>query len=68
MDALWHHATLNRVAHVMRPYLESLTAATAPGNHVRMGDALAALGRDIGLKNEDFESMKPAPNLTPWSG
>lgn len=26
MDELWHHATLNRVAQVMRPYLESLTA------------------------------------------
>ncbi|RJP64650.1 MAG: transcriptional regulator [Comamonadaceae bacterium] len=26
MDALWHHATVNRVANVMRPYLESITA------------------------------------------
>jgi len=68
MDDLWHHATLNRVAQVMRPYLESLTAATAPGTHVRMGDALAALGRDIGLTNEDFESMKAAPHPIPWSG
>jgi predicted transcriptional regulator of viral defense system len=25
MDELWHHATLCRVANVMRPYLESLT-------------------------------------------
>lgn len=68
MDALWHHATLNRVAQVMRPYLESLTAATVPGTHVRMGDALAALSRDIGLTNEDFESMKPARNPITWSG
>lgn len=68
MDELWHHATLNRVAQVMRPYLESLNAATAPGAHVRMGDALAALGREIGLTNEDVESMKPAPNPITWSG
>lgn len=26
MDALWHFATVNRVANVMRPYLEALTA------------------------------------------
>ena len=26
MDALWHYATMDRVANVMRPYLESVTA------------------------------------------
>lgn len=26
MDALWHHASVNRVSNVMRPYLESVTA------------------------------------------
>ena len=26
MDSLWHYATINRVANVMRPYLESVTA------------------------------------------
>lgn len=26
MDELWHYATINRVANVMRPYLEALTA------------------------------------------
>lgn len=26
MDALWHYATVNRVANVMRPYLESLAS------------------------------------------
>ena len=26
MDALWHYASVNRVANVMRPYLESVTA------------------------------------------
>ena len=26
MDELWHHATRQRVANVMRPYLEAITA------------------------------------------
>jgi hypothetical protein len=26
MDDLWHYATIDRVANVMRPYLETLTA------------------------------------------
>lgn len=26
MDALWHYAAIDRVANVMRPYLESVTA------------------------------------------
>ena len=26
MDALWHYATVNRVANVVRPYMESVTA------------------------------------------
>ena len=26
MDELWHYATIDRVANVMRPYMESLTA------------------------------------------
>ena len=26
VDALWHYATIDRVANVMRPYLESVTA------------------------------------------
>jgi hypothetical protein len=26
VDALWHCATVDRVANVMRPYLESVTA------------------------------------------
>lgn len=25
MDALWHYASINRVANVMRPYMESVT-------------------------------------------
>lgn len=34
---------------------EILAAAVKPESRVRMGDALAVLGRDIGLTNEDFE-------------
>ena len=32
-----------------------LAQAVKPEKRVRMGDALAALGRKIGLTNEDFE-------------
>ncbi len=34
---------------------EILANAVKPESRVRMGDALAALGRKIGLTNEDFE-------------
>ena len=34
---------------------EILAIAVKPETRVRMGDALAALGRKIGLTNEDFE-------------
>ena len=27
MDDLWHYASVNRVANVMRPYLESIAAS-----------------------------------------
>jgi len=33
---------------------EILAAAVKPEKRVRMGDALAAIGREIGLSNEDF--------------
>jgi plasmid stability protein len=36
---------------------EILAAAVKPEARVRMGDALAALSRDIGLTNEDFETL-----------
>ena len=35
--------------------LEILAMAVKPEARVRMGDALAALGRSISLSNEDFE-------------
>lgn len=34
---------------------EILASAVKPEARMRMGDALAALGRKIGLTNEDFE-------------
>ena len=34
---------------------EILASAVKPETRVRVGDALAALGRQIGLTNEDFE-------------
>jgi antitoxin FitA len=36
---------------------EILAAAVKPEARIRLGDALAALGRDIGLTNEDFELL-----------
>jgi plasmid stability protein len=32
---------------------------------VRMGDALAALGREMGLTNADIDSMEQARDKTP---
>ena len=34
---------------------EILAVAVKPEARVRLGDALAALGRQVGLTNEDFE-------------
>jgi plasmid stability protein len=34
---------------------EILASAVKPQTRIRMGEALAALGREIGLSNEDFE-------------
>lgn len=38
----------------------NLSADGAGDQRVRMGDALAALGRKIGLTNEDFEDLRLA--------
>ena len=39
---------------------EILAMAVKPESRVRVGDALAALGRQIGLSNEDFEIFDQA--------
>lgn len=44
---------------------EILAAAVKPEARVRMGDALAALGRNIGLTNEDFDVFNQVRDKTP---
>ncbi len=44
---------------------EILAIAVKPEARVRMGDALAALGRKIGLANEDFEAFDRVKDRTP---
>lgn len=44
---------------------EILATAVKPEARVRMGDALAALGRKIGLTNEDFEVFDQVSDKTP---
>jgi plasmid stability protein len=44
---------------------EILASAVKPEKRVRMGEALAALGRKIGLTNEDFEVFNQVRDKTP---
>jgi antitoxin FitA len=44
---------------------EILAAAVMPEARVLMGDALAALGSELGLTNEDFEVFDHARDKTP---
>jgi plasmid stability protein len=44
---------------------EILVSAVKPETRVRVGDALAALGRTIGLKNEDFDIFDRVRDKTP---
>lgn len=44
---------------------EILATAVKPETRVRLGDALAALSRDIGLTNEDFEALDRVRDQTP---
>ena len=44
---------------------EILAIAVKPENRVRLGEALAALGRKIGLTNEDFEVFNRVRDRTP---
>lgn len=44
---------------------EILANAVKPEARVRVGDALAALGRKIGLTNEDFEVFDRVRDKTP---
>lgn len=44
---------------------EILANAVKPEARVRLGDALAALGRNLGLENEDFEVFNAVQGKTP---
>ena len=44
---------------------EILAAAVKPEKRVRVGDALAAIGRKIGLTNEDFAVFENVRDRTP---
>ncbi|GHT88112.1 hypothetical protein AGMMS49960_09910 [Betaproteobacteria bacterium] len=44
---------------------EILTTATRPETRVYMGDALAALGRSLGLSDADCEVFEQASDKTP---
>ena len=44
---------------------EILASAVRPAHRLRMGDALAAIGRQAGLSNEDVATMDQAPDRTP---
>ena len=44
---------------------EILAIAVKPENRVRLGEALTALGRKIGLTNEDFEIFDRVKDKTP---
>ncbi|KPY43158.1 plasmid stabilization protein [Pseudomonas savastanoi pv. retacarpa] len=44
---------------------EILAIAVKPETRVRLGEALAALGRKIGLTNEDFEVFNQVRDKTP---
>jgi plasmid stability protein len=44
---------------------EILAAAVKPETRLRLGDALADLGRKIGLTNEDFDVFNQVRDKTP---
>ena len=44
---------------------EILAAAVKPETRIRLGDELAALGRKIGLTNEDFEVFNQVQDKAP---
>ena len=46
---------------------EILALAVKPDTRIHMGDALAALGRKVGLTNKDFEVLQEVRDKTPAS-
>lgn len=44
---------------------EILAAAVKPVDRVRLGDALASLGRDVGLSDEEVDRLEEAHDKAP---
>ena len=44
---------------------EILAAAVKPETRLRMGDALVAFARQVGLTNQDVEALQQAKDVTP---
>lgn len=44
---------------------EILAASVKPEKRIRMGDAMAAIGRKIGLRNEDFAIIEHLSDKVP---
>ena len=42
-----------------------LATAVKPATRIRLGDALAALGRDLGLADDDFELLEQSMDKAP---
>lgn len=42
-----------------------LAAAVKPADRLRMGDELSALGRELGLSNEDVDALRASRNTRP---
>jgi plasmid stability protein len=64
-----HRALKVRAAHHGRSteaeIREILATAVKPDTRVRLGDALAALGREVGLTDEDFAVFEQVRDKTP---
>jgi len=64
-----HRALKERAAHhgrsVEAEMRDILEAAVRPANRLRIGSALSALSRDVGLTNADFETLEQTRDQTP---
>lgn len=49
----------------MEAEVREMAAAVKPSSRVRVGDALAAIGRNLGLSNEDFAVLESVRDKTP---
>jgi plasmid stability protein len=64
-----HRALKVRAAHHGRSteaeIRDILASAVKPETRIRLGDALTALGREVGLTDEDFTVLEPVRDKTP---